>query len=141
MTNMNASASAYLIGYGVAALVMLALDAVWLTIMANSFYRPLLGEIMLDGFRPAPAVVFYVLYVGGITVFALHPAFASGQWTTAAVHGALFGFFAYATYDLTNQATLKSWSMLVTLVDMAWGCFLTAVAATAGYLAASALTK
>jgi uncharacterized membrane protein len=138
---MNASASAYLIGYGVAAVVMLALDAVWLTTMADRFYRPLLGEMMLNGFRPAPAIVFYTLYVGGITVFALHPAFAASQWTTAAVHGALLGLFAYATYDLTNQATLKTWSTLVTLVDMAWGCFLTAVAATAGYLAAAALTK
>jgi uncharacterized membrane protein len=141
MLRMNASANAYLVGYGVAAVVMLALDAVWLTATANSFYRHLLGDIMLDGFRPAPAVVFYVLYVGGITIFALHPAFASKQWTTAAVYGALFGLFAYATYDLTNQATLKTWSTLVTLIDMAWGCCLTAAAATAGYLAAAALTK
>jgi uncharacterized membrane protein len=141
MRTMNASTTAYLIGYGVAAIVMLALDALWLTLTAGSFYRRLLGDIMLDGFRPAPAVAFYVLYLCGIVVFAVHPAFASGRWITATVYGALFGFFAYATYDLTNHATLRTWSTLVTIVDMAWGCVLTAVAATAAYLAAAALTR
>src|SRR5450756_214205 len=106
---MNASPTAYLIGYGVAAIVMLALDAAWLTLTANSFYRPLLGGIMLDGFRPAPAAAFYVLYLCGIVIFALHPAFATGKWTTAAFFGALFGLIAYATYDLPNQETLKTW--------------------------------
>jgi uncharacterized membrane protein len=138
---MNASISAYLIGYGVAALAMLGLDAAWLTLTANSFYRRLLGDIMLDGFRPAPAIAFYLLYLFGIVIFAVHPAFATGKWTTAAIYGALFGLFAYATYDLTNQATLKSWSTLVTVVDMAWGCVLTAVSATLAYLAAAALTR
>lgn len=138
---MNASTGAYLISYGAAALAMLGLDAVWLTLTANSFYRRLLGDIMLDGFRPAPAIAFYLLYLCGIVIFAVHPAFATGKWTTAALYGALFGLLAYATYDLTNQATLKNWSTLVTIVDMAWGCVLTAVSATLAYLAAAALTR
>ena len=134
---MNANPIAYLVGYGVAAIVMLALDATWLTLTANSFYRRLIGDIMLDGFRPAPAVAFYLLYLCGAVIFAVHPAFATGKWTTAAAFGALFGLIAYATYDLTNQATLKSWSTLVTIVDMAWGCVLTAIVATLAYLAAA----
>jgi uncharacterized membrane protein len=138
---MNASANAYLIGYAVSAIVLLALDAAWLTLTANRLYRPLLGDMMLDGFRPAPAVLFYALYLCGIVVFALHPAFGTGKWTTAMVYGALFGLFAYGTYDLTNQATLRTWSTIVTVVDMAWGCFLTALTATFAYLAAVALTK
>jgi uncharacterized membrane protein len=138
---MNANPIAYLVGYGVAAVVMLALDAAWLTLTANSFYRRLIGDIMLDGFKLGPAVAFYLLYLCGIVIFAVHPAFATGKWTTAAVYGALFGLIAYATYDLTNQATLKSWSTLVTVVDMAWGCVLTAVAATLAYLAAAPLTR
>jgi uncharacterized membrane protein len=120
---------------------MLVLDSVWLTLTADRLYRPLIGELMLDGFRPAPAIAFYALYLVGIVVFAIRPAFATGRWTTALVSGALFGLFAYGTYDLTNQATLKTWSTTITLADMAWGSVLTAVAASAGYLAASRLTK
>jgi uncharacterized membrane protein len=138
---MNARTKAYPIAYAAAALVMLGLDSIWLTLTANSLYRPLIGELMLDGFRPAPAIAFYTLYLAGIVVFAIRPAFATGQWRTALVSGALFGLFAYGTYDLTNQATLKIWSTTITLADMAWGSLLTAVAASAGYLAASRLTK
>jgi uncharacterized membrane protein len=138
---MIANMKAYPIAYVAAAFVMLGLDLVWLTLTANSLYRPLIGELMLDGFRPAPAIVFYILYLFGILVFAVRPAFATGRWTTALVSGALLGLFAYGTYDLTNQATLKTWSTTITLADMAWGSVLTALAASAGYLAASRLTR
>jgi uncharacterized membrane protein len=130
---------AYTISYVAAALVMFGLDAIWLTLTANRLYRPLIGDLMLDGFRPAPAVAFYALYVCGIVIFAISPAIASGRWSTALALGALFGLFAYGTYDLTNQATLKTWSTTITLVDMAWGVVLTAVSAAAGYLAARIL--
>jgi uncharacterized membrane protein len=138
---MSAHMKQYFVGYAVAALVMLGLDAVWLTLTANALYRPLIGDLMLDGFRPAPAIVFYVLYVCGIVVFAIRPGLAAGRWANALVQGALFGLFAYGTYDLTNQATLKIWSTTLTLADMAWGSFLTAVSATAGYLAAARVTS
>ena len=131
----------YLIAYGAAALAMLCLDGVWLTLTANTLYRPLLGDIMLPGFRLAPAIVFYALYVAGIVVLAVDPALSTGRWTTALIYGALLGFFCYATYDLTNQATLKNWSIVVTIADMSWGTFLTACAATAAYLAASTLAR
>jgi uncharacterized membrane protein len=126
-----------LIAYGAAALAMLGMDAIWLRISADLLYRPLLGDIILPGFRPVPAILFYFLYVLGIVIFAVRPALADGSWSTAATSGALLGFFCYATYDLTNQATLKTWSTTVTVVDMSWGTFLTACAATVGYLAAS----
>jgi uncharacterized membrane protein len=137
---MSANAKQYLVGYAAAALVMLGLDAIWLTFTANALYRPLIGDLMLDGFRPAPAIVFYVLYIGGIVVFAVRPGLAAGRWTTALLSGALFGLFAYGTYDLTNQATLKIWSTTITLADMAWGSFLSALSGAAGYLAASRVT-
>ena len=130
---------AYLLGYGGAALAMLCLDAIWLTLAANALYRPLLGDIVAPGFRAAPAVIFYAIYVVGIVVFAVNPALIAGRWATAAIYGALLGFFCYATYDLTNQATLRNWSTTVTIVDMTWGVLLTACAATAGYFAASSL--
>ena len=131
---------ANLVAYLAAALAMLGLDAIWLGTMASRLYRPLLGDIMLDGFRPAPALAFYLLYVLGVVIFAVQPAFATGRWTTALAYGAMFGFFAYATYDLTNHATLKAWSPTLTIVDMAWGTALSALAATAGFLAAARLT-
>jgi len=138
---MNANVSGYLLGYAGAAVVMLVLDAVWLTLTANALYRPLIGDIMLDGFRLAPAVAFYVLYLCGVVVFAVHPALATGRWTTALVSGAFLGLIAFGTYDLTNQATLKTWPTILTLTDMAWGCFITAMASTAGYFAASSIAR
>ena len=128
---------AIVVSYLGAGLVMLGLDAVWLTLTANSLYRPSIGELMLDGFRIGPAAIFYLLYLCGVVIFAIRPALASGRWTTALLFGALFGLFAYGTYDLTNQATLKVWPTVLTAADMAWGCVLTSASATAGYLAAS----
>jgi uncharacterized membrane protein len=82
------------------------------------------------------AAIFYLTYLVGVLIFAVRPALASGDWRLAALYGALFGFFAYATYDLTNFATLKVWTLRVTLLDMAWGTVLTGVTAAAGALAA-----
>ena len=127
----------YVIAYGGAAAVLAVLDAVWLTFAGRLLYRPAIGSLMMEsGFRLAPAIVFYVLYVLGVVIFAVSPALKSGQWTTAVLMGGLFGFFCYATYDLTNMATLKVWPLKVTLIDLAWGVFLTATAATVGFLAA-----
>lgn len=131
----------YLVAYGVTAVVFLAVDAIWLTTMTGALYRPILGDQLVDQPRLVPAIAFYLIYVFGIVFFAILPALQSGQWTTALVHGALFGFIAYATYDLTNQATLKSWSTLLTLADLAWGTILTAIAATFGYLVTTWLVR
>ena len=127
--------------YAAAAVTMLGMDVVWLRVSADVLYRPRLGDIMLPGFRPVPAVLFYVLYVVGIVIFAINPALLTGHWSGAAGKGALLGFFCYATYNLTNQATLKIWPTTVTIVDMGWGTCVTACAATMGYLAASRLER
>src|SRR5882672_3608643 len=131
----------YVLSYVATALVFVAIDAVWLTLMSNALYRPLLGGILLEKLNKAPAVLFYLLYFGGIVYFAITPAIASGRWITALYNGALFGFFAYATYDLTNQATLKVWSTVITVADLCWGTALTAVAAALGYLIANAIAN
>lgn len=130
-----------LTAYVAAALTMLAMDAVWLSVSADLLYRPLLGDILLPEFRPVPAILFYVLYVVGIVIFAIKPALVTTHWSAATGKGAMLGFFCYATYDLTNQATLKTWPVTVTIVDMSWGTFLTACTATVGYLAASRLGR
>lgn len=126
----------YLVAYVSAAVVFAALDAVWLSTMGNRLYRPALGPLLMDGFRLAPAIAFYVLFLAGVVIFGVSPALRSGQWTTALVMGGLFGFFCYATYDLTNMATLKLWPLRVTLVDMAWGTVLSGTSATVAYLVA-----
>jgi len=101
----------FLIAYVSAAIVFLCLDAVWLRIMADIFYRPLLGDMLLERFRLAPAVLF------------------SDRWATTLFNGGLLGLVAYGTYDLTNQATLKVWPSAITIADLCWGAALTAVAA------------
>jgi uncharacterized membrane protein len=123
--------------YFSAALCMLVLDAIWLTFAASRLYRPILGDILLaDGFRLAPAITFYFIYVAGIVLLAVLPAVEAERWTKAALLGLALGFVAYSTYDLTNQATLRTWSTTITIVDMIWGSFLTMSAATAGYFGA-----
>jgi uncharacterized membrane protein len=129
---------AYSIAYVSTALVFLGFDAVWLTLGAQRLYRPLIGDILLERFNLLPALLFYVVYVAGIVVFAVSPAFNTGRWTTATLRGAFLGFVAYATYDLTNQATLRNWHVVVTVADLCWGTTLTAFAGTAGYLIARA---
>jgi uncharacterized membrane protein len=81
-----------------------------------------------------PAALFYLIYVAGIIFFATTPAFSTGKWTTAALNGALYGFFAYATYDLTNQATIRGWPTIITIADIFWGSLLSSIAATVGFL-------
>jgi len=95
----------------------------------------------MPSFRPLPAVLFYLVYMAGLVFFAVAPAIASGRWTSALANGAALGLVAYATYDLTNQATLRSWSTTITILDLCWGTVLSAIAATLGYLIASAIDR
>ncbi|MBN8844501.1 MAG: DUF2177 family protein [Sphingomonadales bacterium] len=118
-------------GYAVTAILFGILDALWLTKVGPKLYRPEIGDLLMDGWRPAPALAFYALYILGIQIFAVGPALAAGKWQVAAGYGALFGFFCYMTYDLTNHATMKIWSTKVTLADIAWGTAATGVAAGA----------
>jgi uncharacterized membrane protein len=117
---------------------LFGIDFVWLS-LSEKLYRPILKEILVDGFRPAPAIVFYLVYAAGLVYFAVRPGFTSESWGRAALNGALFGFFAYATYDLTNQATLRNWTTTRTVADMAWGTVLSALAAAIGAAATKAV--
>lgn len=119
---------AQLIALVLTAVTFGALDAVWLNSMYTRLYQPEIGEL-LGPLRWAPALTFYLLYIIGIQIFAIAPALASGKWVTAMVYGALFGFFCYATYDLTNHATMKIWSLKVTILDIIWGTVATGSAA------------
>ena len=125
----------YVIAYISTAFVFLAADFIWLGFIARSFYRDNLEGLLLEKPLMDVAGLFYGLYVVGIVIFGVMAGLRDDSWRSAAIYGALFGLFAYATYDLTNLATLKNWPMIVSVVDMAWGAFVTALAATGGYLA------
>lgn len=128
-----------LISYLSTGVVFLAIDTVWLTLMASRLYRPHLGSLMADKLNFPPAILFYLLYIAGIVVFAVHPALTSGRWTTALMLGAFLGLVAYGTYDLTNHATLRDWPVLITVADLIWGTLLTGLSAAAGMLITRAL--
>jgi len=117
----------------------LGIDFVWLSTMGERFYRPILKDVLADGFRPAPAIAFYLVYAAGLAYFAVRPGLAAESLRTAALNGALFGLFAYATYDLTNQATVRNWTTTLSVADMAWGTVLSAAAAAIGFAATRAL--
>ena len=129
----------WILTYGATALAFLACDAVWLGLMGSRLYRPRLGALMREDFAVAPALVFYALYVAGMVVFAIAPVPADAAWTSAFVRGALLGLMAYATYDLTNQATLRGWPWAITVADLCWGTFVTGVAASVGFIVLRAL--
>jgi uncharacterized membrane protein len=113
--------------------VMGVLDAFWLSLVANKFYKEQLGSLLAAKPNMYAAIVFYVIYVIGVVVFAIMPAVNAGDWKIALGLGALLGFVAYATYDLTNLATLKDFPVKIVVVDLLWGTALTATVATVTY--------
>jgi len=113
--------------------VFFAIDMLWLGLVAKGFYRAQLGALLRPEVNWAAALVFYLLYILGILIFATLPALEKGAIRQALIMGALFGFFAYATYDLTNLATLKDWPLMVVVVDIIWGVVLTAAVAGASF--------
>ncbi len=127
---------AYLTAYLVCILVMGVLDFLWLGNTSAPLYHRDLGPLLADNPNMNVAVIFYLIFNVGLLIFAVRPALAGGDWRIAALYGALFGFFAYATYDLTNFATLKVWTLRVTLLDIGWGTFLSGIAAGTASLAA-----
>lgn len=109
------------------------IDGVWLSVIANKLYRSQLGSLLLDKPNLPAAVAFYLIFLFGLVVFVINPAVNSGDWKMALGLGALFGFVTYATYDLTNLATLKGYPLTITIVDMLWGTVLTASVSVAAF--------
>jgi uncharacterized membrane protein len=130
----------WLSAYLITGAVFVLADAVWLSAMAPRFYRSQLGELMRDQVVLAPAIIFYIVYVGALTALVVLPALATQNATRALIYGCLFGLAAYGTYDLTNAATLKGWPLALTLVDLTWGVLATGLAACVSVLALTALS-
>lgn len=122
-----------------AAIIMGVLDFIWLGVVAKKIYYDEMGSILLKKPNMAPAVLFYAIYVIGVVVFVVLPSLATGTWVSAVGMGALFGFVAYATYDLTNLATLKGFSKKIVVIDLAWGAFITAAVSLFSFMAVTIL--
>ncbi|MGI9488363.1 MAG: DUF2177 family protein [Geminicoccaceae bacterium] len=125
----------FLISWGATAFVFLVIDAIWLGLIAASFYRRELGALMLEQPKLHIAALFYIGYTFAIVLLAAAPAARSGSVSQALLYGAVLGLAAYGTYDITNFSTLKNWPGTMTLVDMIWGTVLTATATATGYAA------
>ncbi len=122
----------YLQIYGGTAAVMLVLDMVWLGFIARSWYQQSIGHLMVEQPNLVIAAMFYLLFPLGLVIFAVLPTGVEHGWMKAAMMGALFGFFAYATYDITNLATLRGWPLSLSVVDVLWGSLVSGLAAGAG---------
>lgn len=128
-----------LVHYVLTTVVFLLLDMVWLGFIAKNLYQKYLGTFLADKVNWTAALIFYLLYVIGISVFAIYPSVGKNSMLSAALLGGLFGFFTYATYDLTNLATLKGWPLPIVFIDITWGIVLTALVSLAGFFIAKQL--
>jgi uncharacterized membrane protein len=125
--------------YGISLPVFFVIDMVWLGLVAKNFYAKYIGFLMKPDVNWIAAFLFYFLFIAGLVVFVITPAIEKHSWMTALLLGALFGLITYATYDLTNLATIKNWPLLVTIVDLLWGMTLSASVSTITYLIAARL--
>lgn len=121
--------------------VFLLIDMVWLGLIAKNLYQKYLGDLLSDQVNWIAAFVFYFIYIAGVSIFAIYPSIKKKSAMNAALMGGLFGFFAYATYDLTNLATLKGWPLPIVFIDIIWGFFLTAMVSLSGYYIARFTNK
>lgn len=131
----------FVIAFGISALAFAVLDFGWLSVMGPRLYRPQLGDMLAPGLQWAPALGFYLIYTLSITYLVVAPAVRAGLPAHAAINGAVLGLAAYATYNLTNWATLRHWSATVSFADMAWGAFATGAACWISATATLALSR
>jgi len=122
-----------ILSYILTTVCFFAIDMAWLGLIAKDLYRKYLGGFLSDNVHWLAAIIFYLLFIVGIFIFVIFPAIEKKSLVHAVIFGALFGFFTYATYDLTNYATMKDWPLTIVFIDLAWGSFLTSLVSVAGY--------
>ncbi len=122
--------------YLIAFPVFLVIDFIWLTLIAKNFYAKHIGFLMAKNPNFLAALIFYLIFIAGLIFFVITPALDKKMWTQALFAGLLFGLVTYATYDLTNLATVRDWPLLVTIVDLIWGMFVSAAVSVATYFLA-----
>jgi uncharacterized membrane protein len=116
--------------------IFIAFDITWIGFFAKDFYRDQIGSLMKSNINWVAAILFYFIFILGLVLFVIQPALEKQSWTHALLFGSLFGLITYATFDLTNLALLKSWPVLVTIVDLIWGMFLSAMVSVLTYIIA-----
>jgi uncharacterized membrane protein len=126
--------SRILLTYAVSVPVFFIVDMIWLGVIAKGFYHNALEPLLTPNINWIAAIIFYLLFLVGVLIFALLPGMERRSLVYTIKMAALFGFIAYATYDLTNLATLRDWPLMLSIVDMIWGSFLSASTATITYL-------
>ena len=122
--------------YLIALPVFLTIDMVWLTLVAKNFYAKQIGYLMAKNPNLLAALIFYLIFIAGLIVFVISPALDKKMWTQAILAGVFFGLVTYATYDLTNLATIKDWPFIITIVDLIWGMVLSAAVSVITYFIA-----
>lgn len=128
-----------IVTYGIALALFLVVDFAWLGAVAREFYKARLGALLSPSPNWTAAALFYLFYAAGLVFFAVQPALRGHSWRIALLNGAALGFIAYGTYDFTNLATIRNWSLALTLADLAWGTVLSALVATLAYTFSASL--
>jgi uncharacterized membrane protein len=119
--------------YSVTFVVFLMLDSVWLGVISPALYKEQIGHLLAPEVNWIAAVIFYILFIAGLVFFAVKPSIQQNSWKVALKNGAFFGLVCYATYDLTNQATMRDWPMLITAIDLVWGTFICGISSLASF--------
>ena len=120
--------------YGITLGIFLVIDFIWLTVIAKSLYAQHLGYLMAPKANLLAALIFYLLFVVGLQYFVLNLALLNGNWVSVLLSGMFFGLVTYATYDLTNLATVRDWPILITFIDLVWGSFVSGITALLSFL-------
>jgi len=123
--------------YAITLPVFFAIDMVWLGLVAKNFYAKHIGFLMKTNVDWVAALLFYLLFIVGLIVFIIMPAIENNSWVHAVLYGMLFGLITYATYDLTNLATLKDWPLIITIIDLVWGMTLSGLVSLVSFLIAN----
>ncbi len=127
------STTKLLLSYVLTFAVFFIIDMAWLGLIAKGLYKKYLGSFLSEQVNWTAAIVFYLLFVVGVFIFVILPSVQKNSLVSAISLGALFGFFTYATYDLTNLATMKNWPLNIVFIDILWGTVLTSIVGTAGF--------
>lgn len=127
--------------YGITLVIFLILDSFWLSIISPGLYQQQIGHLLATQVNWAAAVLFYLLFIAGLVVFAVKPSLQQDSWKSALRTGAFFGLVCYATYDLTNHATMRDWPLMITAIDLLWGTFICGITTTISFFTIKKLSK
>ena len=127
--------------YGLTLVIFLILDSVWLGVISPGLYQEKIGHLLADEVNWPAAALFYLLFIAGLVFFAVKPSLGQNSWKTALKNGAFFGLVCYATYDLTNHATMRDWPLMITVIDLLWGTFICGISSLVSFFAVRKLLK